>query len=367
MDEEFYLTCAPGLEFISAYELESKGLGKVIEMRRGRGRLFFRSEFEKVPLMHSFMRTAERIVLLLERAEVNSLEAIYKEVRRLDFSMIRPDWSFAVRSTRAGEHSFTSVDISRVAGRAVIDSYSADTGVRLKVNLDEPDVIVRCDLVQDELIVGIDMTGDEGLHKRKYRIYQHPAPLNPTIAASLIYLAGWNHEWSLLDPFCGSGTILFEAGMIARNTPITKFRRDFAFLKFFSELPEIEEREVELKLYGVEKFKKHLKGAEIISDYVGIRPILIQGYAERVQEYFDEIDYVVTNPPYGLRIGRKDIIAKLYSSFLESVSRILKRRMVVITKERSVFEKYASDHFKLIIEYEAKYGDLPVGIYLVEA
>ncbi|MCS7102455.1 MAG: tRNA (guanine(6)-N2)-methyltransferase [Candidatus Korarchaeum sp.] len=362
----FYLTCAPGLEFISAGELESKGLGEVIETRRGRGRVLFESKFERVPEMHCSMRTVERVVLLLYRGRAASLDDIYRSVKSLDFSFIKPDWSFAVRSIRVGEHGFTSVDVGRVAGQAVIDSYMEARGLRLKVNLDEPDVIVKCDLISEELLVGVDMTGDEGLHKRKYRVYQHPAPLNPTIAAALVYLSGWTHECSLLDPFCGSGTILFEAGMIAKNTPICKFRRDFAFLKFFEELPEIEERDVELKLYGVERFRKHLEGARRIADHVGIHPTFIQGYAERVNEYFDEVDCVITNPPYGFRIGKRATVEKLYSAFLESVSSILKRKMVVITKERELFRKYASRFFPKLIEYDARYGDLPVGIYLIE-
>ncbi|MEM2218932.1 MAG: tRNA (guanine(6)-N2)-methyltransferase [Candidatus Korarchaeum sp.] len=362
----FYLTCTPGLEFISAKELESKGLGEVIEVREGKGRVFFESDLERVPEIHCSMRTAERVVLLLHRGRAVSLEDIYRALRGVDFSFIEPEWSFAVRPTRVGEHCFTSVDIGRVVGQAVIDNYMQARGVRLKVNLNEPDVIVKCDLIVDELVVGVDMTGDEGLHRRGYRVYQHPAPLNPTIAASLVYLSGWTHEDSLLDPFCGSGTILFEAGMIAKNIPICKFRRDFAFLRFLKEIPEIEEREVGLRLYGVEKFRKHLEGARRIADYVGIHPTLIRGYAERVNEYFEEVDYVITNPPYGLRIGRRGFIERLYSSFLESVSSILKRRMIVITKERGIFRRYAGNFFSKIVEYDAKYGDLPVGIFSVE-
>ncbi|RDD53549.1 MAG: class I SAM-dependent RNA methyltransferase, partial [Candidatus Korarchaeota archaeon NZ13-K] len=334
---------------------------------RGRGRVFFESDLEIVPLIHCQMRTAERIVLLLGSTRVRDLDDVYRAVRGLDFGFIRPEWSFAVRPTRVGEHGFTSVDIGRVAGQAVIDSYLQARGIRLRVNLDAPDVIVRCDLIGEELLVGVDMTGDEGLHKRRYRVYQHPAPLNPTIAASLVYLSGWTHESSLLDPFCGSGTILFEAGMIARGTPVCKFRRDFAFLRFFEELPYLEEREVELKLYGVERFRKHLEGARRIAEYVGIHPTLIQGRAERVSDYLSEVDYVITNPPYGLRIGRRGAIERLYSAFLESVSSILRRRMVVITGEREIFRRHAERLFPKLIEYEARYGDLPVGIYLVDA
>lgn len=362
----FYATCAPGLEFISADEIEKKRMGKIVEKREGRGRVFFESSFEEIPLMHCSLRTIERIVYLLARQKVKTLDEIYEVVRKLDLSMIRPDWSFAIRPTRTGKHDFTSIDIARVSGQAVIDNYMSERNVRLKVNLDEPDVIIRCDLIGDELTVGIDMTGDDGLHKRRYRIYQHPAPLNPAIAASLVYLSGWSSDFSLLDPFCGSGTILFEAGMIARNTPICKYRKDFAFMKFFDNLPEVEESNVPLKLYGIEKFRKHVEGARKIADYVGIRPIFIQGTAEKIDSYINEVDYIVTNPPYGMRVGRKNIIERIYSGFLTSASLVLRKRMVVITSETEIFERYAVEHFSSIRKYSVRYGDLMTAVYVID-
>ncbi len=366
MKVDFYLTCVPGLEFISSKEVDNLKIGHTVEEKTGKGRIFFRSKYIKIPKMHCLLRTAERIVFLLERCKVDGLDEIYRVVKELDFSFINPEWSFAVRSTRAGDHDFTSIDIGRVAGKAVIDSYMESKGERLRVDLDKPDVIIRCDLIGNDFMVGIDMTGDEGMHKRKYRIYRHPAPLNPVIAASLVYLSDWNHRNSLLDPFCGSGTILFEAGMMARNTPICRFRRDFAFTRFFASFPEIREKRVETRLYGVERFRKHIDGAKSIAEHVEIHPELIEGYAERIDEYFDEIDFIITNPPYGLRIGKKRIIEELYRAFLRASSKILKEKLVVITAERDVFEKFAVEYFGDFERYDVRYGGLVTGVYVIE-
>jgi len=361
----FYSTIVPGLEFVAADEIKNKRLGKVIEIREGKGRVFYKSDFNRIPLLNYFLRSVERIVLILGRGRVETLEDVYRIVKEIDFSFINPKWSFAIRSNRVGEHNFTSIDISRVAGSAVIDSYKKSRGVRLRVNLDEPDVIIRCDLVDDDFIVGLDTTGDEGLHKRNYRVYQHPAPLNPTIAAALVYLSGWTHERSLLDPMCGSGTILFEAGMIARNTPICRFRRDFAFKKFINGDCEFKEREVELNLYGVEKFRKHVEGAEKIAEFINMDVRFMQGEAERIDEYFNEIDYIITNPPYGLRIGRKKIIERLYSSFLKAASKIVRERVVAITAETKIFEKYAKEFFD-IRKFNVRYGGLMTGVFVCD-
>ncbi len=366
MDRVFYSTCPPGLELISAKEIETKELGKITEIREHKGRVFFRSKWENIPLLNCSLRSVERIILLLARGEVKGLSDIYRLVKSIDFSIIRPEWSFAVRATRIGEHDFTSIDIGRVAGKAVIDSYLDGRNERLKVNLDEPNVIIRCDLINHELMVGIDMTGDEGLHKRRYRVYQHPAPINPVLAAALIYLSKWSSDESLLDPFCGSGTILFEAGMIAKNISVCKFRKDFAFTRFFSEIPEIKEIRVNPKLYGIDRFGKHVKGAKMIAEHVGIHPEFFEGYAEKINEYFDEIDFIITNPPYGLRIGKKKIIEDLYSSFLKSASEILKRKLVVITAERNVFERCAREYFGNFQRYDVRYGGLLTGVYIIE-
>lgn len=367
MKDVFYSTCPPGLEFVAAGEIEGKKLGRIVEVREGRGRVFFRSSWQSVPHLNCLLRSVERVVFLLGRGEVEGLEDIYRVVRGIDFGFIRPEWSFAVRATRVGEHDFTSIDIGRVAGKAVIDSYMADKGVRLRVNLDEPDVIIRCDLIGDDLMVGIDTTGDEGLHKRRYRVYQHPAPLNPVLAASLVYLSGWSHSKSLLDPFCGSGTILFEAGMIARQIPICRYRRDFAFTKFFDHLPEVEERSVELRLYGIERFRKHLEGARAIADHTGIHPVFFEGLAERIEEHLDSVDFIITNPPYGLRIGKKRVIEDLYSGFLRSALKVLEEKAVVITAEREIFEKYAEEYFPDFLRYDVKYGGLLTGVYVLKA
>ncbi len=361
----FYSTSAPGLEFVAAKEIEKRRLGKVVEIREGKGRVFYESDFENIPALNYTLRSVERVVLVLSRSDVGSLEEIYDIVREIDFSFIKPEWSFAIRSNRVGEHDFTSIDISRVAGKAVIDSYMERRNVRLKVNLNEPDVIIRCDLVDNDFIVGLDTTGDEGLHKRNYRIYQHPAPLNPTIAASLIYLSEWNSKQTLLDPMCGSGTILFEAGMIAKDIPICKFRRDFAFKKFIDKDWEIKERDVELKLYGVEKFRKHVEGAKRIAEFVGIDVRFMQGEAEKINDYFNEIDYVITNPPYGLRIGKKRIIERLYSSFLRAAHAIVNEKLIVITAEIKIFKKYAEELFDVKM-FNVRYGGLHTGVFVCE-
>lgn len=110
--------------------------------------------------------------------------------------------SFAVRGFRKGEHRITSVDIARTVGTAVFERLSRFGSPR--VNLDHPAVIFRAELVGDAFFLGIDTTGDSSLHKRPWRVYDHPAHLKASIANALIELAKPDGG-SFIDPFCGSG------------------------------------------------------------------------------------------------------------------------------------------------------------------
>ncbi len=367
---EFYATLPPGLEDVAAEELIELG-ASVKELRSGKGRVFFETRCENVRKLNLWSRCTERFVLLMYRGKLSSLDDVYSAIRSLDFRFVEGK-TFAIRSMRAGVHDFTSIDVARVAGQAVIDSFMERYGDRLRVNLNEPDVIIRVDVVEDEFFVGVDTTGDDALHKRWWRVYNHPAHLNPAIACAMLRLAGWKRERvgrevrMLVDPMCGSGTIPIEAALIALNVPPGK-NRDFAFFKLCdTQTPEEFEvsSEVESKgrfeIHGVEKFRKHVEGAMEnaksagVSDFVKIRV----GDATRLEGVYD---CIVTNPPYGLRIARKGLIKKLYDGLCGAMKRCMHEnsRAVVITAEHRLM-KESAEKAGLSVEHErfVKYGGL---------
>lgn len=351
----FYATLTPGLEDVAAKEVESFGC-KVEEIRERRGRIFFSGEKSAIPLLNHFSRTLERLNVLLLRCEVEGLDDIYAAVKGLDFSFVKGK-SFAIRSLRVGEHDFTSMDIARVAGQAVIDSFMESYGERLKVNLNQPDVIIRVELVDSELFVGVDTTGDDAMHKRWWRVYNHPAHLNAAIACGMLRIADWKVDESLIDPMCGSGTIPIEAALMARNVPNL---RDFAYKKLCEWELAFEPNEVRLKLYGMEKFRKHLDGA--------IRNAVNAGVADTIEFrqgdaaiMTGEYDVIITNPPYGLRIHRKGAIERLYHSFARAAKRCMNQnsRLVIITAEHRVFANAAEEAgLQCTHERFVKYGGL---------
>ncbi len=373
---QFYATLSPGLEDISAREVERLG-GRVTEIRKGRGRIFFEGDLKLMVRLNYMARTLERIMILLAIEKFETLDDIYHIVKNLDFSWIKPDQSFAIRPLRAGEHDFTSLDVGRVAGQAVIDSYMESKGVRLKVDLDEPDVIIRVDVIFDEVYVGIDTTGDESLHKRGYRVYDHPAPLNPTIASSLVMLSNWNPKKSLLDPMCGSGTILIEAAMIGRNIPPQKFRKEkFLFTNIYgndileevkAEAEKLEKRDVKMTLVGIERFRKHIRGGITNAKTAGVKDTIDFIQADATRLCLKDVDIAITNPPYGLRIAKKGVIEDLYDGFLRSAKDVVAERIVVITAEDKILrEKALKNDYEIEKEFWVKYGGLDTRVFVLK-
>ena len=251
---------------------------------------------------------------------------------------IKVSETFAVRSFRKGEHQITSVDISKTVGKAIFDRLSR-FGTP-KVNLDHPAVIFRAELVGDVFFLGIDTTGDSSLHKRPWRVYDHPAHLKASIANALIELAKPDGG-SFIDPFCGSGTIPIELAL----------------------------RGYEGRIIGLEKFRKHLNGAMMNALSAGVleRIEFVLGDATRLSEYVESVDFAVSNLPYGLKIGRKSMIPKLYMDFFSELSKVLEKRGVFITTEKRAIEKAITENgFEIKHHRLIGHGGLMVHTYVIE-
>lgn len=246
--------------------------------------------------------------------------------------------TFAVRSFRKGEHRITSVDIAKTVGKAIFDRLSR-FGTP-KVNLDHPAVIFRAELVGDVFFLGIDTTGDSSLHKRPWRVYDHPAHLKASIANALIELAKPDGG-SFIDPFCGSGTIPIELAL----------------------------RGYEGRIIGLEKFRKHLNGAMMNALSAGVleRIEFVLGDATRLSEYVESVDFAVSNLPYGLKIGRKSMIPKLYMDFFSELSKVLEKRGVFITTEKKAIEKAITENgFEIKHHRLIGHGGLMVHTYVID-
>ncbi len=379
----FYVTVERGLEELVAWDLKNSFKNiEVLPNEKFRGKVFLRGSEQHIYLLNYSARSINRVILLLLHTEIRTLDDIYKSVKSIDWpEYINKNQTFAIRATRKGKHDFTSLDIARVAGSAVIDGYLERTGTRLKVNLKEPDVSIHVEVIDNQLLIGIDTTGPS-LHMRRYRVYNHPMPLRTTLAYLMVRLSKWNpSRESLLDPMCGGGTIPIEAALWARRIPIAKFRKNeynFYKLKFLNveKANEILEKLLDMEnhetfnLIGMDISKNHVEGAirNATSASVIDTITFLCGDARKLSKYFqyESFDVIVTNPPYHLR--PRKMLLELYRDFLNEALKIIKTdgRLVIITSEKKLLKTLLNTKgLSYNVLHVFRYGSLDTGIFLV--
>jgi tRNA (guanine6-N2)-methyltransferase len=315
-------TTNPGIEDIAAEEVSARLSASILEVRSGYGRVIADVPDDMLEYVNE-LRSIHRPIILLAEGETCSekecLRHVYNIVRESGVERFITPWTpFAVRAERVGEHEYTSLDIARVSGDAVIDAVREKYGIRPPVDLDYPAVIVSVDVIGSRVIVGIDLGGDISWHRRGYRVYDHPAALKPTLAYAMIILSGARDGDVILDPMCGGGTIAIEAALIFENSPII----------------------------CLDKNPRHIEGAlqNAVAAGVANRIEFIVGDARKLSSYVEEAHVVISNPPYGIRLGSPREVRKLYKDFISEAVKITKKSITIITTEfkhvRKLIEEY---------------------------
>ncbi len=365
--DQLIVTCTRGFEEYTAKEIFRLGC-RPSELRQGR--VIINGDMRCVYRLNNYSRTANRVLLLLSRRTVKGIDDVYSAFYGLDYSFIMPGQSFAIRAERSAEGGISSLDIARTGGQALIDSYMNSRGSRLRVDLENPDVVVRGDLVGNELFISIDTTGPS-LHIREYRRFNHPSSIKPTLASALIYMSGWDGG-SLLDPFAGGGTIPIEAALIAsgeRTRPSGNFL--YKGLSFYNK----EEEEAELdstwlrfraeRITGIEINRKYYTGAVKNAEAAGVLGTveLIHGDSLRA-ELGQRFRYLVSNPPYGIRSGRKERVVGLYRAFMKRIRGLVEPGgtcVMVTTEHKRLKEAAEEEGFDVLKVSTGLHGRLYVG------
>lgn len=303
-----------GLEAVTKRELIDLGYDN---LKVSDGKIEINCGLEDIPILNLRLRTAERVLLLIDSFKAETFEELFDkvfEIRWWDY--ISESDNFIIQGRSRKSKLFSISDCQRITEKAIIEKLK----MKYKVAWFEksgPRVKVEVSLLNDIAEITMDTSGD-GLHKRGYREVNYKAPLSETIAASLIKLSFWNKDRVLADPFCGSGTILIEAAMVEKNIA-PGLMRDFDFENFKFLNPEIFKEEKK-KCYSEIKYDEKL---EILASDVSHKAIQIArtnaeilGLDEDISFFQKDIrdldlpdDYgvLITNPPYGERIGKEDV------------------------------------------------------------
>ncbi|MEM1575452.1 MAG: tRNA (guanine(6)-N2)-methyltransferase [Nitrososphaerota archaeon] len=360
---KFLATCNPGLEEIAIKEVEEL-IGIKAKFFHP-GAIIFDSEEKAIFKLNFLSRSLHRIILLFHFSEFIDLNDIYSKTVNLDLTdFIHFNQSFAIRAERFGKHNFTSIDVARVVGQAIIDNYLKNKNHRLKVNLDNPDIEIRCEVRNSLFWIGIDTTG-ESLHKRWYRIIGHKAPLKSTIAYSMVRLSNWKINESLCDPMCGIGTIPIEAAIWANNIPIGKFRKfnfeKFNFINREDYINFIEKHQCKnesLCITGIDISMKSINGAKKNAEKAGVKINFINGDSTKIPL---EYDHIITDLPYGIRTKRKNL-KELYRDFFNHVYKYNWKSLVVITAKPEFIPS-----IEPVKVFNVEYGNICAKIFLFKS
>lgn len=284
-------------------------------------------------VLQTHARTLHRVLVEWHRTECESLAGIYDVARSLPVTeYIDPEQALAVRAKRHGGHDFTSPDVEREVGAALIDEYRAQRGDRPPVDLEEPTVIVRVFVRHERVVFAIDATGQHSLHRRAYREYEHDAALRPTVAAAMVRLADPDPGDRLIDPLCGGGTIPIEAALTRRNTPVRPTHEPAV-----SELPFLDvSREkrpakppLDIDIVGRDSDEECVAGARRNARTAGVADQTTFAVADATATAIDG-DIIVSDLPFGIRTSSEGLHA-LYSEFFERLSETDWTRLVLLT------------------------------------
>ena len=301
-------------------ELEALG----IEAKIGQpGRIHFHGTRETICLTNLWLRTADRILIRVAEFPAADFDALFETTRSIEWGPLLPaDAEFPVTG-RSIKSQLSSVPAcQRAVKRAIVDAMRRDHGTN---ELPETGGTYKIDiaLLNDTATLTIDTTG-RSLHRRGYRTMISHAPLKETLAAALVMLSYWRRDRPLIDPFCGSGTIPIEAALIGRNIA-PGAHREFSFQDWNdfpgelweearrqaidAELPPLEER-----LIGSDIDGNALKAARANAERAGVaEDIHFQSGAMQRLTSKRRFGCLITNPPYGERIGEVRELEGLYA------------------------------------------------------
>lgn len=321
---EFLAPCHFGTE--SVLKKEITDLGYEIKSTED-GRVSFLGDEAALCRANLFLRTTERVLLVVGRFHAETFEELFEKTRALPWERYIPeDGKFWVTKANSVKSKlFSPSDIQRIMKKAMVE--------RLKQSYkkewfpeDGAAFPIRVSIMKDEVTVGLDTSG-ESLHKRGYRKLTSKAPLTETLAAALIMLTPWREERILVDPFCGCGTIPIEAAMLGANIAPGMNREFLAenwtclipkklWYDAVNEAEDLIKRDVVMQIQGYDidddmiKAARQNAGEAGVAEYIHFqkRPVAELSHAKKY-------GFVITNPPYGERLEEKKALPALYQEF----------------------------------------------------
>jgi putative N6-adenine-specific DNA methylase len=265
------------------------------------------------------LRTALKILVPIHSFHARNQDELYDQMKLFDWSLfLDVDQSFAIDHVVFSDLFRHSKFVALKAKDAIVDQFRDKYRRRPNIDTDHPDVKINLHCSNDYFTVSLDSSGDP-LNQRGYREQGHRAPMNEVLAAGMIMMTGWDKEMPLVDPMCGSGTILTEAAMIGMNMPPNLKRNTFGFRSWPDYSPvlwnkikmeaESNIRKPSMDLVGIDLDPEAVRLTRKALSRVGLRrEVKIKEMDFRDYKPLNDHGIIVTNPPYGERIGSDNVL-----------------------------------------------------------
>lgn len=345
MKYELIATTSFGLEAVVRREIEALGYEIV---KTEDGRITFLSDKLGIARANIWLRSADRVYLKMAEFKATTFEELFNEVKKVEWWKIIPiSGAFPVIGNSVKSKLHNTPSCQSIIKKAVATSMSGSYGEH-EFKEDGSEYKIRFSALKDVFVIGIDTSG-AGLHKRGYRVKETSAPMKETLASVLVQLSFWKKDKTLIDTCSGSGTILIEAAMIGRNIApgiSRKFAseewdifKDDEWKNARKEAYEAIDYESPLSIYGYDIDKEAIKASLMNAEEAGVLEDIIfinKDLKEINIEGFGDFGVIITNPPYGERIGNRKEIEKIYKSLKHISEKNHTWSIFMITIDREV-------------------------------
>jgi len=318
--QAFFASCPRGLESLLAEELRQLGAKKPEPVPGG---VAFEGEILTCYRANLESRLATRVLMRLARSPYRGEEDVYEAALAVKW----PEWFSETQSIRVDVNAIRSplksLEFATLRIKdAVCDRFRADRGRRPDVDTRSPEVRIQAFLDKAAVTLYLDTSG-EPLNKRGYRRDAGEAPLKENLAAGIVRLTGWNSGEPLLDPMCGSGTLVVEAAMMALAIP-PGHARGFGFerlagfdLKRWNEVRDAalarRKPKQRLPIFARDRYGEELKKARLNLEAAGLADCVELKQADVLDTGAPaRAGVLLANPPYGTRIGEEATLAEFY-------------------------------------------------------
>lgn len=302
-----------GLEEVLKGELEEMGFGDVQLLNRA---VQLIGTWEDVYKLNYHVRCGISVLVEIKQFKIRKEQDVYDECLKIKWhELFTVDKTFAVKGAVFSEIFRHSQYPFLLVKDAIADTFRKHVNERPNVNVKKPQVLFDLYVNQDVCTISLNTSGAP-LFQRGYREATGLAPLNEVVAAGLLRMSGWDRKSQLIDPFCGSGTILIEAALWACNLPPQLERHHFAFKNFKNFDSALWDSILSAVDMRVKELPCEIKGSDISDEMVlkarrNLRGLPVGRFIKIVQSDFKDVHgseeggMVVTNPPYGERMGEE--------------------------------------------------------------